>query len=79
MSFCMNRNKLLIPEEPQGTEQEIIEQMDFKLNEGKREEYKDTSNRLERFCQTLFAQYRCKAYIGRAWQHLILLVQSRNK
>ena len=49
--------------------------MGFKLAAGKREAYRDTSDRLERACNVLFALYRSQAYIGRGWQHLVLLIQ----
>lgn len=35
-----------------------------------------TVKRLERDCFVLFSQYRCEAYIGRGWQHFILLMQA---
>ena len=54
--------------------------MNFKLQaNGKREDYKVTSDQYEKFVHVLFAQYRCKAYIGRGWQHLVLILQSEFK
>jgi len=41
--------------------------MDIKLKNGKREDYLKTSDRLEKRANVMFAQYRCSAYIGRAW------------
>ena len=74
MAYCMNTTtkfsgKLLLPEEPEGTNTEKMLQMNFKLKpeNGKREDYKATSDRFEKFVHVLFAQYRCKAYIGRGW------------
>jgi len=47
--------------------------MDIKLNsQGKRETYIDSSNRLEKWANVLFAILRSQAYIGRAWQTLVI-------
>jgi len=47
--------------------------MDIKLDEGgKREDYKMSSGRLEKWCNVLFVCMRQSAYIGRAWQFLVI-------
>jgi hypothetical protein len=47
--------------------------MDIKLDEGgKREDYKVSSGRLEKWCNVLFVCMRQSAYIGRAWQFLVI-------
>ena len=47
--------------------------MDIKLNsDGKREPYLNSSERLEKWANVIFALFRSQAYIGRAWQSLII-------
>jgi hypothetical protein len=47
-------------------------EMDIKLQGGKREDYKNTSERLRKWSNVLFANLRSGAYIGRAYQMLII-------
>ena len=42
---------------------------------GKREEYRTTQSRFQKWCNVLFSQFRCKAYIGRAWQFLVIYIK----
>ena len=75
VAFAMKKNCLLIPMLPSsfGDEKRQMEAMDIKLLEGdKREEYKKSSERLERLSNILFVHLRSNAYIGRAWQFLII-------
>ena len=46
--------------------------MDIKVQGGKREDYIDVADRLEKVANVLFSQFRCGAYIGRAWQYLVI-------
>ena len=70
----MSKNCLLIPLIPPSDipEAEQLAMMDIKLEGGKREDYMKTSDRLEKRANVIFAQYRCTAYIGRAWQMLVI-------
>lgn len=54
--FCMKRSCLLIPilPDPQSPKHDQIEAMGFKLNNQKREPYRDTTNTLEKLCITYF-------------------------
>lgn len=50
-----------------------LEAMEIRLNgEGKRETYLESSNRLEKWANVLYAVLRTQAYIGRAWQTLVI-------
>jgi len=71
VSKCFCQNILLIPQLPEMVEpndkKKQIALLDIKLNGGKREDYNDSAKRLEKWANVLFSQFRCKAYVGRAW------------
>ena len=73
---CMSKNCLLIPRLPSEVSQDPklqLKAVDIRLNEdGKREEYKTSSGRMEKWCNVLFVCMRQSAYIGRAWQYVVI-------
>ena len=73
---CMFKNILFVPKLPdQGLPlKDQLLQMDIRLDpNGKREDYVSrTSDRLGKRANIFFSQYRCQAYIGRAWQYLVI-------
>ena len=72
----MSKNCLLIPRLPSEVSQDPklqLKAVDIRLNEdGKREEYKTSSGRMEKWCNVLFVCMRQSAYIGRAWQYVVI-------
>ena len=74
LAHCMSAHILLVPIHPNsiGGEEAQLKAMDFRLVEGKREDYKQTSNRFEKWTNIMFVHLRDKAYLGRAWQYLII-------
>jgi hypothetical protein len=74
----MFKNILLVPQlpDPSLTPIEQLAQLDIKLDASKkREDYTSkTSDRLEKRSNILFSQLRCSAYVGRAWQYLVLYI-----
>jgi hypothetical protein len=71
ISYCLSKNILLIPQHPSSASNDDLEQlkaMDIKLDEnGKREEYRQSQNRLEKWANCLFVYLRDEAFLGRAW------------
>ena len=51
-----------------------MEQLDFKVKDGVREDYDTYAKRLIKYANVLFVQLRSPAYVGRAWQYLIIYV-----
>ena len=69
ISHCMSANILLVPMHPSSVagEENQLKAMDYKLRDDKREDYKMTSQRFEKWANIMFAHLRDKAYLGRAW------------
>ena len=44
-----------------------MEQMDFKVSNGAREDFDKYAERLVKYANVLFVQLRSPAYIGKAW------------
>ena len=75
---CMFKNCLLIPKLPEdlGIADEVgqLKAMDITVDAstGKREDYKRSAARLEKWCNIYFVHMRPSAYIARAWHMLII-------
>ena len=54
-----------------------MEELNFKIKDNVREDYNTYDMRLVKYCNVFFVQMRSPAYIGRAWQYLVIYINMK--
>ena len=80
MAAAMNKNILLIPMLPEQlglNDLDGFKAMGLEVANGKRKDYSRMSDKLEKFANILFVMLRDRAYIGIAWQMLVIYMNMK--
>lgn len=83
IAHCLSMNVLFLPQHPDTLGDALDEASKLRafgihVNEQNiREDYKHSIKRVETWCHILFVQFRDSAYLGRAWQYLVLYLNMK--
>jgi len=74
LGYCAYKSCLLIPKlaDSNADPTKQLEELDIKIKDGAREDYDTYAQRLVKYANVLFVQLRSAAFIGRAWQYLVI-------